>query len=484
MIYKKIKGKIQELGFSLSVKNYITANILAVALVFLLHLVLKLQWTFTVIMAIIAVIMLPFYVLEYYKSKYEKKRFEDVGLYIDGVLYEFLRTGKIQETLSAVNSSLQPGKMKNVVDMALKHFFETFDDSDVAKDALDIIAKEYDCKQIKNVHKFMLHVESHGGEIEKSIKLLLAGKSMWELRIKEMLAERSRMFKEVVFSAVISLLICGMVLYIPTVNVDISGNFVVQGLSVFVFLLDNLIAKKAQKFLSVDLLKVDEIKDDEYYIKKMKQWHIQKEEKMPRASIITGSIGVLAVVLAVIVKNQWFVGIAILFAIFGFNQHLVGKKLAEKALMREIKRAFPSWLMDLVLLLQTENVQVALMKSKENVPGILKEELDELISKLMMAPEEAKPYHEFLKDFTIPEIQSVMNMLYSLSTGSGGDANQQIEKLIDKNQKMLNQAEKNRFKDLNSGLYLLFLAPVLTAGLKLVVDMAVFMLTFLTATHI
>ena len=140
--------------------------------------------------------------------------------------------------------------------------------------------------------------------------------------------------------------------------------------------------------------------------------------------------------------------------------------------------------MDLVLLLQNENVYVALEKSKENIPGILRDEVEILIDKIAMNPESAKPYHDFFVEFDIAEIKTAMSMLYSLSSGNGADADEQIKKIIEKNQKMLNKAEKNRFKDLNANLYLLFLAPVLSASLKLVVDMAVFMVTFLTSTKI
>ena len=44
---------------------------------------------------------------------------------------------------------------------------------------------------------------------------------------------------------------------------------------------------------------------------------------------------------------------------------------------------------------------------------------------------------------------------------------------------MLDVAEKERLANLSSGMYLLFLAPVVTASLKLVTDMAIFMLSFL-----
>ena len=54
--------------------------------------------------------------------------------------------------------------------------------------------------------------------------------------------------------------------------------------------------------------------------------------------------------------------------------------------------------------------------------------------------------------------------------------------LIKSCSKMLDEAETQRLKDLNSGMYLLFLAPIVTASVKLLADMAVFMLTFLSAT--
>ena len=60
----------------------------------------------------------------------------------------------------------------------------------------------------------------------------------------------------------------------------------------------------------------------------------------------------------------------------------------------------------------------------------------------------------------------------------------QLAELIERNQEMLDAAEKERLRSLGSGMYLLFLAPVLTASFKLVIDMAVFMLSFLAGAGI
>ena len=82
-------------------------------------------------------------------------------------------------------------------------------------------------------------------------------------------------------------------------------------------------------------------------------------------------------------------------------------------------------------------------------------------------------YADILDRFTEEDV----NVVISMGNSSHGD--QQMGELISRNLEMLDAAETERLKNLCSGMYLLFLAPVVTASLKLVVDMAVFMLTFI-----
>ena len=158
--------------------------------------------------------------------------------------------------------------------------------------------------------------------------------------------------------------------------------------------------------------------------------------------------------------------------------------MAKRNLKKEITYAFSGWLLDLVLLLQSENVQIALEKSMDLAPGILKYELQLLIERLQIEPESAQPYHKFLEDFEIPQIHSAMTILYSLSIGNSGSADQQISELAGKNLELLDIAEEEKIRDMGSGMYLLFLAPVLSASFKLLVDMAFMMLGFLENTQI
>jgi hypothetical protein len=90
----------------------------------------------------------------------------------------------------------------------------------------------------------------------------------------------------------------------------------------------------------------------------------------------------------------------------------------------------------------------------------------------------------FMQEFQIPEVHAAMSMLFSLSAGSSGRAERQISELIVQNLEMLDAVEKERLHDKSSGMYLLFLAPVVTASMKLVVDMALFMMSFLSGTGV
>jgi hypothetical protein len=161
------------------------------------------------------------------------------------------------------------------------------------------------------------------------------------------------------------------------------------------------------------------------------------------------------------------------------NQHQVGRQLAKKNIIKSVKCAFPVWLMDMILLLQSENVQVALQKSLAHAPGVLARDLQRIVDRLALEPESAEPYHAFMQEFQIPEVHAAMSMLFSLSIGSSGQADRQIGELIERNLEMLDVVEKDRLHDRSSGMYLLFLAPILTASLKLLVDMALFMVSFL-----
>ena len=106
-----------------------------------------------------------------------------------------------------------------------------------------------------------------------------------------------------------------------------------------------------------------------------------------------------------------------------------------------------------------------------------------MILSLQQNPASIKPYLEFLQEFVLPEVRSTMKMLYSISEGSGGDADDQIQDMIrnvieNSVNMVLNGVPKNEW-DRIAGMYALFLAPQLTAGAKLLVDMILLLAVYM-----
>lgn len=150
---------------------------------------------------------------------------------------------------------------------------------------------------------------------------------------------------------------------------------------------------------------------------------------------------------------------------------ILKRHAAKKRVKRAIERDYPIWLLETSLLIQNENVQVAITKSYANAPPVLKIPLEKLIVELKMAPDKVEPYLSFLSEFSLPQVRSSMKMLYSLSIGAGGDASSQITDIIRRNQLLFETSERGASEDRLSRLYVLFLLPQLTGGLKLICDM-------------
>lgn len=458
--------------------------LMLVAVVFFLHLLLKMNWVTTIILLSLGFVALSRHRKAWILQKNSEKRFFEASLYMDTVLYAFLKEEKIESAVRDTSLTLPEGTMKEAVKRCHERLLMMSDDMCILEESLAGIEQQFPCKRMRDIHEFMIHVEYYGGEIEKPVKLLLEDKSRWGNRIQRAMAERKKKLTDILLSVITSLFICGVILYLPVLDVDISSNWVVQIFTLVVIFVDDLVVLKAQKYLSVDWLNLGLVEDEDYYVKKMQEFKSFDEKKERCLSWILGFIGVTISLALFAFQKQWPACIGLFLSIFLFQQHRVGHALLRKNISKEIKYAFPNWLLDLVLLLQSENVHVALQKSRMHVPGVLREELEHLLERLEIEPESSKPYHMFLQEFAIPEVHSAMSGLHGLSIGNSSNGDRQISELVARNQTLLDVTESKRLSDAGSGMHLLFLAPVLTASFKLVIDMALLMIYFIQNPYI
>lgn len=451
-----------------------------VIIIFILKLLLKLKLVTTAVIGIFLLISLQLHKRLYIQMLRQNARFRDTSVYMDTLLYAFLKEGKILRAFEDVLATIRQGELKKLVEEAMAHMLLAYDDSEGLSHSLEIIEEKYNCKRIRNIHNFMMNVEYYGGDIEQSIELLLEDKNRWERRIISAREERRQLFVQIVMSVVASLVICGVVLYLPVMNVDISGNNLVQIFSVVVIVLDDMIIMRGQKMLCQDWLILDMLDEDLYYERKMREY---KEYNPQKDKLLSAGLSIIPLLLCgywIIMGRWWWLAGSLVILAICINQHRIGRRLACKNISKYIKSAFPVWLMDMGLLLQSENVHMALKKSLLQVSGVMRADLERLIDEIEINPESSEPYYSFLEEFDVPEVHSTVGMLYSISQGSSANTQQQIKELLVRNQELLDVADRERLHNKNSVLYLLFLAPVLTASLKLVIDMGIFMLSFLT----
>ena len=451
----------------------------AFTIVYTLRVFLKLNLWSTALLVMWGVFMLHKHKRIYHKMKFNQQKFYEVSLYLDTLLYSFVKEEKVELAMRDVSQTLPAGRLKTLVDTVLDYMNMTFDEVELLEESMAMIEQEYPCKRVRDVHKFITHVEYYGGDIEKPVNLLLADKIRWEKRIKAAMAWRNKQLIDIILSVIASLIICSAIIYLPIADTDISQHGFVQLFAVLLIIGDDWVIYCGQKYLAVDWIQWNFSQEEEAYAIKMERYYQYDEKKERKLSYWLGGVCGALTLGAMLMRNQWLTLLGMAMTLFLWNQHRIGRQLAKKNLTKEIKYAFPNWLLDLVLLLQSENVQVALQKSREYVPGVLRRDLYWLTERLELQPESSEPYHAFLKDFAIPEIHSAMGILYSLSIGNSGNAERQIGELVDKNLELLDTMESERLRNAGNGMYVLFLIPVLTASFKLVIDMIVLMLHFL-----
>lgn len=437
---KKLSDELVKYGYVFSLPKMIITYLLMVAITILVGLFFQLNTGFIIALCISVILMLPLYIRNYNYNRYEQQRFSDVNVYMEQFMYSFMKTGKVLSTLNDVRELFSSGKMRDVIDKAVSHIKETYAENDVEAKALKLIEKEYQFEGLKTMHGFALSVESNGGAYTACMQLILEARRMWADRVYEQMKVRKHQRVLVLMSIITSLLLCSALYYMSDkMDISVGAESLSQIITFVVLFLDMWIYYLADRKLSVDFL-VEDNKDERIMVSKYKRFIRYKEKP---------------------------------------SSHYISLKITRRQLTRAFEKEFPRWLLQVSLLLQSENVQVAIFKSLKDAPLLMKEELGKLILDLKSNPTSMKPYNDFLSDFNMPEVRSAMKMLFSLSEGTGANASDQIEDIIRRNQVMMNKAEKLRMEDTSSGMYALFLAPQLTGGCKLIVDMVLLLVCYM-----
>ncbi len=476
--YRNLNQELAKFGFDYTPKKAAMGYGMVLLLAVICGMLYKLELPYIAAIGVIGTVLMPTVLLQSMKGIYHTDMFSLVNTYMDQFLYSFKRNKTILSTLEETLSIFDTGAFREVLEKAIAHIQYDTSSEDTEKEALAMIEDFFHCEKVSAIHNFALGAERRGGDVNESISLFSSNRAMWVARVKMLQSEFLTVKRNIIFALVATGLICIVPLYLLGDQMDISGYPISQVSAVVLLGICMVIYVKADKKLCRSWI---EKQDDhqnmaEKYLQ-VKNYDESKEAKKSMMLAIVPAVVFLG--MFVYLQEAWVLILGIVITLFFLKQHTIGQNLARKSVARELNKQFPSWLMNIALLLQTDNVQVAIRKSLEDAPDVLQHPLGELVEELEQTPDSIAPYHKFLKEYRNPDIQSAMKILYSLSSGFGGDTNQQISELIDRNNTMLDNAEKLDQEDKIAGMKIFILLPSLFASFKLMIDMGMLLVVFL-----
>lgn len=480
---------VEGYGFIYSIKKILASYMIAIVAGIAISVLYKLNVIQGVVVCFMAIFATPFIIRNTFKVIYQQNRFTQVNKYIEKMLYYFETSGKILVALKDMLHLFPSGEMREALEDAIEHIETSSSQKDITEEALLMIEEKFPCGRLRTLHGFLLSVERNGGNSDTAIDLLLKDRNLWADRVLDTQKRKNVVKTNIVISIILTLILCLSIIYLPSMiasNIalpDITSYGIVSWTAVILIGILLVLYIKGDNKLCIDWLDDDDIWDEEQAEKEYNAVVKYDSTSGFRESLIW-ALGafIVSLILMLFLKNTIMLVVGMCLVVFMLNQHTIGHNLAKKKIEKAIEKAFPTWLMSVSLLMQTENVRMAIRESYYGAPSILKPALLKLIEDLDKKPDSEEPFNDFLAYFHMPEISDAMSTLYSLSNGSGGDADTEFRNIVNRILKMMDRAEEIKNDDKIAVLGIYVSAPSLIGALKLIIDMTALLFAFFEMT--
>lgn len=491
---KNLEKEVHVYGYNFSWKANILVMIGSLLGISAIGMLFQLKPVYFTAIIVAVIVVLPILIRDAYRRMYQQKRFADVVTYMEQILYSFQKSGKVVSALVETREIFDEGQMRETIDEAISYLNEgrPATEKGVLREALEIIEKPYECVKLHTVHELLISGEEYGGETENSILLVLSDLELYKRRGYKLQADKKASHTDNIISIIVATILCAVGLYVldamqdmfPAVAVDASifQVVIIQITSLLFILFMLFVLVKSQRSLTTNWLQDEKMHEKDYLLGSYDTVMNYDESKEKKKSIIFAAPFLVGAIPVFIFYKAWLGIVLLLIGAFMLVQHRVGYNLAKKDINQELYIALPQWLMEIALLLQTNNVQVSIAKSIEGAPIVLQQELELLMERLQEAPDSLRSYTDFCRKFDIPEAQSCMKMLHAISESGTGNAKVQINNLIMRVNEMQDMADNIRNESLAFKAKMIFAYPVGGATVKLLVDLTigmVFMMSML-----
>ena len=165
---KQLMEDIADLNGVMSVRRFVLSTMLAGVAVYGACLLYRINYIAALFVMILAVIMIPGLVRNYFMERSKASRFADVDVYLHQMTYSFIRNPKVNIALQDAYA-ISSGRLKRCLSRAIEELQYGMGER-VYEDALKIVEEEYDCSRIRTLHKFLVSVEEKGGRYTGAMK--------------------------------------------------------------------------------------------------------------------------------------------------------------------------------------------------------------------------------------------------------------------------------------------------------------------------
>ena len=385
-----------------------------------------------------------FYQQEELKRKRILDRFKDAIMYMEQMIYSFKKQPKIRPALEDAGK-IGSQEVKELLEEVIVNI-DTKESNNIYEESLSIIEKEYGCKRIKSLHKFLIKIEEHGGEYENYIDILLQDIKDWNDRTLVFIQNVERVKRNVLISVLSTVITCGFMAYIVPSEYSYTSKIIYQIASTVMLLI------MMESYLLI--------------VKKMNINWLYEEPSLTNNQVMR---------YYTLVEK----GYENYDALGRFEK--MSYKSAKKRMEKELSKCFPDWIREVAINLQNDTVQSAIENSYENAPFILQRPIRKLLLDFEKYPVGIEPYDNLLREFDLDEIKSSMKMFYSINELGKEQSDQQINSILDRNNKLAGHAEEMKNQDQIGVASLLSSVPLLVGVVKIMIDMVLMIVVFTTS---
>lgn len=310
------------------------------------------------------------------------------------------------------------------------------EEESVVSGAFRSIHAIYPCERLKLLHTFIENISRMGGEYGASLDILLRDLQLWKQRIILHQKQRQAILREERVNIFLAIILCYFSkMIIPDamrkiildslwyqLSVVITGALLLSGAAFFNWHMSDSWFTVSRK----------STKKDRYRQKKNYTDAISQYSGIRRA-----------------------------------RARQIGR--------REIENEFPYWILTVTLYLQQDSVYQSIAHSLGEQNYFLRREIKRLLERIYEKPDDIQSYLAFCDFADIPELQTIMRLLYAVNENGVRDTKRQILFLVEQSNAVMNQKEQNALaRGLGTSEFWKQF-PLVIGGMKVVFDLFLFL---------